>query len=109
MFSNNVKNLKGYHENIDNLSPNVRDVHSILLLPVFSHADKELDFDNRKPIAIFQFINKIDFKEITDFDLKKLERLSELLGTALHNVSEQHSAVNIIVGVHDRLHKLAQT
>ena len=78
-------------------------------MPVFSHADKELDKENRKPIAIFQFINKVDFQEITEFDLKKLKQLSELLGTALHNVSEQHAAVNIIVGVHDRLYKLGQT
>lgn len=101
--------MKGYHENIDNLSPNVRDVRSIVVMPVFSHEDKEIDFANRKPLAIFQFINKADLKEVTEFDIKKIKELAQLLGTALHNVSEQHAAVNIIVSVHDRLFQLQQT
>lgn len=47
-----------------------------MVLPVYGHKDSE----NQNPIAIFQLINKVDSKPITDYDFKKLEAISELLG-----------------------------
>jgi len=60
-----MKMLASFIPSIDNLSGNVKDVSSILTVPVFGHKEK----NNKEPIAILQFINKLDHKPITDFDI----------------------------------------
>lgn len=48
MHSNNMKKLMGFIPSIDNLSANVKDVTSILIVPVYGHRDK----GDLTPIAI---------------------------------------------------------
>jgi hypothetical protein len=62
-----MRQVGGYIQSIDNLSNNVRDVNSIMVVPVYGHKDK--DYEGRKPIAILQFLNKLDFKQISEYDL----------------------------------------
>ena len=63
-YSNDLKLLAGYIPTIDNLS-SVKNVHSILIVPIFGHQEKK----DAKPIAILQFINKQDFLPIEKFDI----------------------------------------
>jgi len=60
-----MKTIAGFIPSIDNLSTNVKDVRSILVVPIFGHNEK----DDKKPIAILQFVNKLDFKPISKFDI----------------------------------------
>lgn len=39
-------------------------MHNLLIVPVFGHKDK-----SRRPIAILQFVNKLDFKLIDQHDV----------------------------------------
>ena len=70
--------LTNFLPSIDNLS-DVKDVHSILMVPVFGHRARmirtdtgeaqeeifrEMDDSKRKPIAILQFVNKTNFSNI---------------------------------------------
>lgn len=51
-----------YSSDIDNLSP-IGDINSFMIGPIYGHKDN----DNKKaPIGIIQFLNKKDFKLITD-------------------------------------------
>ena len=85
---NKIQQLKNFLPSIDNLTPNVKDVHSLMIVPIFGHRAQMIQNsdgsiheayvdprkpDNRKPIAILQFINKTDFKQIDDYDLVSLE------------------------------------
>ena len=133
IHSNKVANLAGFIPSIDNLTSNVKDVHSIMIVPIFGHKSKteeELAEVNpatstdevQKPIAIMQFINKIDLKQIDDYDLvsnnylfdkanfsvciclkAKIEAMRDLLGMTIDNASRHHSAINISVGVQQTL------
>ena len=67
VYTNNMKSLSVFLPSIDNLSNNVEDVRSILVLPIFGHREK--DDPNVKPIAVFQFVNKCDFKNISEYDI----------------------------------------
>jgi hypothetical protein len=64
VFANDMKQAQGYIPSIDNLSSNVKDVQSILVLPVYGQRDQ-----SGMPIAIFQFLNKKNFKAIEKHDI----------------------------------------
>lgn len=51
---------------IDNLALDIKDVRSIMVIPVFGH---HLSGDDLKPIAVVQLINKIDHKLISEHDI----------------------------------------
>ena len=51
VYANEMKKLQSFLPSIDNLSTNVKDVRSILILPIFGHRDP--DTMNQKPIAVF--------------------------------------------------------
>ena len=75
--------LSNFLPSIDNLTSTVKDVHSIMVVPIYGHRAqmvntpngvqeaqyKEMDDKKRKPIAIFQFVNKLDFKHIEQYDI----------------------------------------
>ena len=64
MFANDIKQAGGFIPSIDNLSGNVKDVNSILVLPVFGQRSQ-----SKHPIAILQFLNKTNFKAIDKYDV----------------------------------------
>lgn len=115
IHSNRVANLAGWIPNIDNLTSNVKDVQNCMIVPIFGHkepfedeielvmkkATKRHDEEEEKqrPIAIFQFINKVDLKQIDEYDIAKIEAMRGLLGMTIDNASRHHSAINIQVGV----------
>jgi hypothetical protein len=41
VYANDMKKLPSFQPSIDNLSTNVKDVRSILILPIFGHRDPE--------------------------------------------------------------------
>ena len=41
MVDNSVANMSGFMPSIDNLSLDVKDVHNILIIPVYGHQSKE--------------------------------------------------------------------
>jgi len=41
IYTNEIKKLQSFLPSIDNLSKNVKDVRSILILPIFGHRDPE--------------------------------------------------------------------
>ncbi len=51
---------------VDNLALDIKDVRSIMVIPVFGH---HLPGDDLKPIAVVQLINKIDHKLISEHDV----------------------------------------
>ena len=51
---------------VDNLALDIKDVRSIMVIPVFGH---HLPGDDLKPIAVVQLINKIDQKLISEHDI----------------------------------------
>lgn len=51
---------------VDNLALDIKDVRSIMVIPVFGH---HLPGDDLKPIAVVQLINKIDHKLISEHDI----------------------------------------
>ena len=51
VYANEIKKLQSFLPSIDNLSSNVKDVRSLLILPIFGHRDP--DTQNSKPIAVF--------------------------------------------------------
>ena len=64
IYTNKISNLAGFIPSIDNLTTNVKDVHSCMIVPIFGHsypfdeivedrpADDEAEKPPRKPIAI---------------------------------------------------------
>lgn len=48
IYSNDLKSLGNFIPSIDNLTNNVKDVRSLLIIPVFGHREKY----DKKPIAI---------------------------------------------------------
>lgn len=56
LFTNELKQFPGFIPSIDNLSLNVRDVQSFLIVPIYGKRDKV----DTRPIAILQFINKLN-------------------------------------------------
>jgi len=65
-----MQQLPNFMASIDNLSFNVKDARNVMIGPVYSHLKEwEEPGSKRQPIAIFQFINKKDFKAITDYDV----------------------------------------
>lgn len=90
--------MSGFLPSIDNLSGDVKDVHSILIVPVYGHHADDDGTENfpklaesieasamkklkptrpvaaikPKPSAILQFVNKIGNKGITEFDVVSL-------------------------------------
>jgi len=60
-----MKGCAGFIPSIDNLAGNVKDVYSLLVAPIYGQRDPS----DKRPIAIIQFINKLEFKPITQFDI----------------------------------------
>lgn len=50
-----------------------------------------------------QFINKLDQKQISEYETKKFKAISDLIGLAIDNCTEQHSWVNIRLGVYQNI------
>lgn len=77
--------------------------------PVHAHKEPlraentKVTFDREKPIGIIQLINKNNKEKINDYDMKKFEQLQHLIGLAIEQCTEQHSVVNIRLGVQDKL------
>ena len=83
VVANNIVQLTNFLPSIDNLAPDVKDVQSIMIVPIYGHRApmvktgnglqegdvRETDDSKRKPIAIIQFVNKTDFKQIEQYDL----------------------------------------
>lgn len=61
------------------------------------------EIDRKKPLGILQLINKKDFQEITKYDKQKFEAIQGLIGLAIDNTSEQHSVLNIRLGIFERM------
>lgn len=67
-----MKTCTSFIPSIDNLSNNVKDVSSILVMPVFGTR-------STKPVAILQFVNKLDFKKINNYDVVSMYLLVTIL------------------------------
>ena len=106
-----MSKLTTFLPSVDNLAPNVKDVHSLMIVPIYGHRSRMVraedgvqegrSRDNSKPIAILQFINKLDFKQIDGYDLEKIEAMRALLGMSIDNASEHHAVINVKVGVQE--------
>ena len=84
IICNKMSKLSNFLPSIDNLSRNVKDVHSIMIVPIYGHREKfedwgkEIDTSKKRmPIGILQFINKLEFKQIDDYD--KVSTTTKLL------------------------------
>lgn len=66
IYSDKIKSLPSYLASIDNLALNVKEVRSIMIIPVFPHHNEG---DVVNPIAILQLINKVDHRLISDYDV----------------------------------------
>ena len=112
-----MSRLSNYQPSIDNRT-DCQDVHSIMVVPIYGHRAKMVrngtgvqesmfretaDNSKRKPIAIFQFINKKDFKQIDQYDEDKIRAMQDLLGLSIENASEHHAVINAKIGVQEKL------
>ena len=114
--------LTGFLPSIDNLTTNVKDVHSLMIVPIFGHRARMVmtkehgvqegmlkeSKATRKPIAVIQFINKLEFKKIDEYDLAKIDAMSDLLGMSIDNACEHHSVINVRVGVQENFTKMQE-
>jgi len=97
-----------FSSDIDNLTF-IKEVRNIMIGPVHAHKEPlraentKVTFDREKPIGIIQLINKNNKEKINDYDMKKFEQLQHLIGLAIEQCTEQHSVVNIRLGVQDKL------
>ena len=110
-----MRDLTAFLPSVDNLTTNVKDVHSLMIVPVFGHKARMVATENgvqegipgkeedRKPIAILQFINKLHLREIDEYDLAKIDAMKDLLGMSIDNASEHHSVINARVCVQENL------
>jgi hypothetical protein len=70
VWSNKVSELGNYVPSIDNMSADVKDVHSLIIIPIWGHANKgDVKSNSAKPVGCMQFINKRDYENITPYDL----------------------------------------
>jgi hypothetical protein len=61
-----MSQLPTFMPSIDNLTYKVKETRNILVGPVYSHLKEWEDKDTkRNPIAVFQLVNKVDYKAIT--------------------------------------------
>ena len=117
---NTMARLSNYQPSIDNRT-DCQDVRSIMVVPIYGHRAKMVpnghgvqesmfretaDNSKRKPIAIFQFINKKDFKQIDEYDEEKIRAMQDLLGHSIENASEHHAVINAKIGVQQNLLQL---
>ena len=130
-IQNNLKKEVKYRSDIDNQTE-IKDVRNFMIGPVFGHfkdalasefpdevgddnksprsADKEengklkyKEIDRLLPIGILQLINKKGSGPIGEYDRKKFEAIQNLIGMSIDNTSEQHSIINIRLGLFERL------
>jgi len=65
-----VSELGNYVPSIDNMSSDVKDVHSIVVSPIWGHANGgDVKSNSRKPVGVIQFINKRNYEDIPAYDL----------------------------------------
>ena len=62
--------------------------------------------DREAPLGVIQLINKTGNRPITNYDKLKFEALQGLIGLSIDNASEQHSMLNIRVGIYQRMVQL---
>jgi hypothetical protein len=58
-----VKQNPKFMAQIDNLAYDVKEAKELVILPVYGHG--EIQRSDPRPLALFQFINKLDFKPIS--------------------------------------------
>ena len=69
-------------------------------------SEKKVKFNNmdrEAPLGVIQLINKTGNRQITNYDKLKFEALQGLIGLSIDNASEQHSMLNIRVGIYQRM------
>ena len=70
---NKVALKNNFLPSIDNLSHNVKEVHSLMVVPIFGHhtynAEEEATQNEKMPIGVLQFINKVNFGQIEQYDI----------------------------------------
>ena len=116
IYANKMRNLTDFLPSIDNLTPNVKDVQSLMVVPIYGHKARMVVTEHGflqealppkdqalKPIAIMQFVNKTDFKQIDEYDIAKIDAMRDLLGMSIDNASEHHSIINARVGVQENM------
>ena len=130
-IQNNVLKDNRYMSDIDNQT-NIKNVNNIMIGPVFGHlqdiatdlipedsnsySDSEngddnengtqvkfKDIDRNQPIGLIQMVNKVKNQPITDYDLRKFKAIQNLVGLSIDNTSEQHSIVNVRLGLYESL------
>ena len=107
LHSNKMNKLQGYLPNIDNLAEHIKDVHNIMIVPIFGHRKTPgIQEDKQQPIAIIQFINKCDLRQIDEYDLAKIDAMRDLLGMSIDNASQHHAVLNMKVGVRENFHAM---
>ena len=70
---------------------------------------KYIKMDREAPLGVIQLINKTGGKAITNYDKLKFEALQGLIGLSIDNATEQHSMLNIRVGIYQRMIQLNQS
>lgn len=53
-----------------------------------------------------QFINKKDFKQITEQDMAKFRAIQQLLGLSLDNTSEVHTTMNVTISIKENFRSI---
>jgi hypothetical protein len=66
IYADKIKTLGAFMSSVDNLALDIKDVRSIMVIPVFPHHSVG---DDLKPIAVVQLINKVDHKLISEHDI----------------------------------------
>lgn len=84
----------------DNDFPNEKEYHATKK----NRRHKDVDFT--LPIGVIQLINTHDGRWISEYDRLKFQQMQYILGMAIQNCAEIHSASNIKLGVFGKLKNL---
>jgi len=99
-----VAELGNYVPSIDNMSSDVKDVHSLVVSPIWGHANGgDVKSNSQKPVGIIQFINKNNYDDITAYDLAKIKSMQGLLGKSIENIMEHHSVINCRLSIQETM------
>ena len=99
---------KVFSSDVDNQT-HLKEVRNFIIGPVYPHStgimndQSKVEFDRQKPIGVVQLLNKKNFKQITEYDIKKFEAMQTLLGLSIDQTAETHSTINIRIGVQNKL------
>jgi len=63
--------------------------------------DKDFkEINTREPIGMIQFINKKNYKDVNEYDMKKFRAIQSLIGLSIDNTQEYSSIINIRLGLY---------